>query len=608
VPQGDEELARGQFLSEKQRSEWQELLRLSELHYERHIASTQIFVDMYRNNAAHWVQKDLERHEWQYDQATANLTYASVKNTMPRVLIQHPKVFVKPRAFATGRADRISGADPRVRWSHALSIQQYENWRIKEFNFKGQVERVQLDDHLRGMGAIRHGFAAPEDVAYDQRDKRIEFSHHQHIRPGWPFAVYWSLDEVRFDSLARSEEEMQWVGFLDQWRLEDLKKFPKVTVPKHLQPTVIAGLDIEDDIKRRTAAAGGHMTPLGRIPILEIWDRRTKRVIWWAPAIDQEIGVADWPLEWEGLPITMHASSPINEQIAPVSEQDILHELQQTLNKLLSMVIVYAKRGLPVIGAQKNSLFEGEAEKLIDAEILEIVFTKTEPSSALQRLDLAPVPQTLLMSIQQTREFIREISGQGRISSGTRENVESGTEAAGIIQGLEVRNEDRRRKIEDLFERMVRKDWQTFQQTVTEDIFLDVLNPDKSPAVLEISIEAIMDEYDLNIEVGSTAPDSDGTRKQDALQLAAMLQGPLAPFFNPSYIVQVIVAAFGLDVAEALAPQEAAQQKIAMDKFIELLTGQQSGGNATGGQQALPAALDSLKATPQASAGRNTLG
>ena len=291
-------MPRGVSLSEKARLEWSELLRLADKHYERNVAPTKIFVDMFRNNAAHWTNKDLSSRSWAYDRATANLVYSSVKNTLPRVLLQHPKVLVKPMAQATGRIGRLGQQPPEVRWNAALGVQQFLNWRVREFDFKRQSEKVQLDDHLRGMGAIRHGFAAPEDVAYTTRGgRKVEFSHHEHIRPGWPFAIYWSLDEMRLDPLARSDQELQWVGFRDLWRMDDLKKFPNVKVPSGLEPTVIAGLEPNEMLNTHHDDTHAHEV-LGRVPIMEIWDRRTHRVIWWSPRLNQEIGMADWPIDW----------------------------------------------------------------------------------------------------------------------------------------------------------------------------------------------------------------------------------------------------------------------------------------------------------------------
>lgn len=598
-------MARGLFLSEKQRQEWREFLRLSHKHYQNNIRPTKVFVEMYRNNGAHWhshthVHGGLQSRSWPYDATTANLTYTSVKNTLPRVLLHHPKVQVQPRPMATGRAERLSGQTLAIRWQAALHIQQMLNWRMKEFDFRRQAERVQLDNHLRGIGGIRHGFAAPEDVSYRTRDKTIEFNHHEHIRAGWPFAIYWSPDETRMDALARSPEEMQWIGFRDVWRIEDLKKFPDVQIPDGLVPTIIAGFDAGDDPKDQVDANNRALQVLGRIPILEIWDRRTKRVIWWAEGLDQEIGVKEWPLDWEGLPYTMHADSEVNEEIAPISEQNITHELQQQLNRLLSMVLVYAKRGVSIIGVNKGQMDPEEVEKIQDAEILETVLTNVNPNEALARYDLTPIPQTLLLSIQSVREFIREIQGQGRIASGTRENVESGTEAAGIIEAQETRNLDRRRRIEDFLSRMVRKDFQVMQQTLSETQYLEVLDLMKAPQLVEITLDQIKQEYDIQIEVGSTSPQNEFQKKQEALQLASLLQSPLAPFLNPAFIARNVALAFGLDLAEALNSQEAAKLEMMLEEFRKLLPislGSTGGGNGAAQKpQALAAALDSTKA------------
>ena len=600
-------MARTPSLSEKQRSEWRELLRLSNRHHNKRIFPTKKFVDMYRFNDAHWAHSDADQSEWPYDRSTVNLSFARVKNVLPRTLARHPKVLVKPRSMATGRADRLGGQDAEVRWAGAASVQQLLNWRLVEFDFKQQAERVQLDNMLRGMGGVRHGFAAETDKSYVQRDREIEFVHHKHIRPGWPFAIYWPLENTRFDSLARSVDEMRWIAFSDSWRLDDLKQFPKVNVPASLTNTVLAGIEEDDTAREKIEAAERNIEILGRVPILEIWDRRTKRVIWWAESLDKEIGLQDWPIDFEGLPYTVIQDSPVNEEIAPISEQDITHELQEQLNKMTSMIMTYAKRGVPLIGINENALADGEIEKYERAEILEGIKTNVNPKDAIARFDLTPIPQTLIMAVQTVRDFYREISGQGRIGQGTRENVESGTEAAGIIEALEIRNQDRRSRIEDFLARMVRKDWQVLQQTVTEDLFLDILQPNNRPDILKISVEEMQMEYDLQIEVGSTGPDSDPERKREALQLLALLESPAATFMDPAYIVREAITRFGLPVSEAMATQVQQELKIKQDRFDQLLEGLIGSGGlkqqGAGQSSALGAALDSTKAKPSGPSG-----
>ncbi len=323
--------------------------------------------------------------------------------------------------------------------------------------------------------------------------------------------------------------------------------------------------------------------------------------------LDKEIGVQDWPIDFEGLPYTVIQDSPVNEEIAPISEQDITQELQEQLNKMTSMIMTYAKRGVPLIGINEQGLADGEIEKFENAEILEGLKTTVNPKDVIARFDLTPIPQTLIMAVQVVRDFYREVSGQGRIGQGTRENVESGTEAAGIIEALEIRNQDRRARIEDFLARMVRKDWQIMQQTVTEDLFLDILRPNNRPDLLKISVAEIKMEYDLTIEVGSTAPDSEPERKREALQLLALLESPAATFMNPAYIVREAMVRFGLPVSEAMATQLQQELLIKQKRFDQLLEGLiGSGGLKTqgsGGGSSLAAALDSTKAKPSGPGG-----
>lgn len=601
-------MPRGKNFREPRREMWREHFRLADRHYSRYITPTEVFSKMYATNAAHWLTtghptRDVRdaAESWEYDAITENLVYRNTRSTLARILLRHPKVLVRPRPLATSRAERLRGQPPGVRHLGAAFVQQLENWRVTEFDFKRQVKRAQQDKYLRGICAIRHGYAAPEDVEYESRSGTIEFQHHQHIRPGWPFAVYQPLETMRFDPLARSLDEMQWVAFRELWILDDLKKFPNVLVPDELVPTIVAGMDEGDDTRLKVEAQSNSQVNkiLGRVPVWEVWDRRTKQVFWWAPQLSREIGSQDWPLDWEGLPITMDLDATENDGIKPISEQGIVFELQLELNKLLSLVLVYAKRGVPLIVVSKSGMDEDEVRKIQDAEILEIVLSDRNPNDVLTMHNLQPVPITLIQSIQKLEETIREITGQGRIASGVRENVESGTEAAGIIAGLEARTEERRQELREFFARIVRKDFQVLQQTLQEDQWLDIVDVNKAPQLLKVSLEAIRDEYDFSIEVGSTEPVNERMERVNALQVAALLESPLAPFYNPAFIAQYVIEKFGLDPTLALAPQGAAEVQRTMDLFRELLG--QKGQAAAGGGSATGAALDASKvaALPQ---------
>jgi hypothetical protein len=593
----DIDMARRPFLSDKKRMEWQILMREADRRWATIVEPTELYADMYAHNASHWAAID----SWTYDAITANLVYANVKSLLPKTLMRHPHVRVRPRPLATGRVDRIGGKDPGARWRASLAIQQLVNWRVQEFDFKREVQKAQLDDYLRGWGVIRHGYSAVEDVSYFLRDRAIEFNHHQHVREGWPFAVYWPLEDLRLDPLAKSIEELQWCAFRTLWRLEDLKKFSKVVVPDTLAPSMTVGSSASDDTRSRLDRMEHDAEVLGRVPIWEIWDRRTHRVLYWSAGLEKEIGVEDWPLDFEGLPISILASSSVNGEIFPVAEQSIVFTLQQQLNKLLSLILVYAKRGVPIIGVMTTGMEEEEKAKIMDAEILEIIQTNRDPNQVLKLHNLQPVPQTLLLSIELVKAQLREVTGQGRIGHGARENVESGTEAAGIIQGMEVRSEDRRQILSEFFARVVRKDFQVLQQTMEQDQVLDIIDIGQVPTLLTVSIEDIKDEYEFGITVGSMDPKDENAEKRDALMLAQLLDSSLGQHLNPAYVAQYVVQRFGLDESLALAPQTAALLRKFVDEMKEQqqqLTGGTSAGTRSpgaGNGAGVGAALDASK-------------
>lgn len=593
-------------LSQSDRDEWKELIRLSSEHHAQFIEPTRVFAEMYANPNAHWHEEgNPGEGGWPYDRITINFVYADAKTILPQILMRHPKVTVSPGRFLTRLSDRLGRRDPealRRRQVASLVIEQLTNWRIREFDFRTQMRRAALEDFIRGISIIRHGFIADggqtdqpeggENVERVVRDRTIEFEHHQHLRPGWPYAVHWPLDFVRFDPLAISTDEMQWIGFQKFWQLDDLKSQSRFSLPSDFSATHIADVSRRDVTERLTKTKEEH---LGRVLVTEIWDRRTKRVIHWVEDWGREIGVEDWPIDFEGLPATVHSSSPQINGIRPIAETSEVLELQQEINKLVSLLLQYAKRGLPAIGVQKDAMEEEEKDKIVRAEVGEVLETLGAPQQVIQQLNLQPIPVTLLQSLNVLEQMRRQVVGLSQISRGIRENVESGTEAAGIIAGANIRVQDRATILRETFERVIRKDYQTLQQVISEDQFLDVVIGDTS-LILEVPLEFIQMEYEFRIEVGSTEPTTEESRQRLALGLLqAVTSVPeMARQFNPDALSTFLVESFGLNPLALKASPEASRQQLVVDRLREFATGA-NGPNGRG----VGAALDALKTVDQ---------
>jgi hypothetical protein len=545
------------------------------------------FRSAYSKNYVHWA--DLKANEgWPYDMATSNMIYSTAQTVLPQASLKFPNVMVSPMTRVTNRASRL-GENPQDRAVAAFVVQELVNWRIREFDFRKQVKLAQADDYFRGRGVIRHGYAADDDVERDLGKRRIEFNHHQHIRPGWPYAVHVPIDDVRFDPTTDLEENRQWVSFNHLWRVDDLKAYDKFTVPRGLEADHLVGVD-EDDPEDVKDDARKHKAVIGRVLVQEIWDRRRKEVIYWVPSINKEIGVEDWPLEFEGLPIT-----ELSTTLDGTAEPDLYWELQQQLNKLISMVLVYAKRGVPLIGLQRGALNDEDQEKVIDAEILEILLVNGVPKDVIQMISVQPVPQTILMAIAMVKDEIREITGQSKLSRGTRENVESATEAALIGEGASVRVEDRITAVREFFERVIRKDFQTLQQTVREDQVIDLAPQTESAILLRIEPRQIRFEFDFKIELGSMQPSTDVSAKQDAMAVlqASQSHPEIVAQFTPRALARMLARAFNLDERTFLAPLQAATDQISSERLLEMSVGPTGRTESSG--QGVGAALDATK-------------
>ena len=576
-------------------------MNLAEGFWQKNVLPTKVYADAAVSNQVHWRET-----AWNYDFVTANMVYANQQAILPRVLMRQPKVIVKPATRLTRTFARVGEASPTDRFLAAALVGQIVNWRLREFDFTKQIRRCVRDDHDRGIGFAQHGFIGIGDKARTDGKGSIEFLTHKHLREGWPFVVHRNVDEVRWDQRAREVDERRWAAFKRLWLPKDLKAYFGLRMDPPV--TEVLGSDMYDTLVERQKFEKVNGDSVGYTGVWEIWDRRTNEIIYWLDKQEEDLAVEDWPLEFEGLPDSVLMTNEMNDRILPIPEPSMYWELQQDLNRMLALVLVYAKRGVPLVGVDINSIHDEDVEKITDAEILEIIRTKGDPNAALSLLALSPVPQTLLLAIQMTEGFIRQISGVGKMQQGTRENVDTATEAAEIGQGGDMRAAMRAEAVRKFFAEVVRKDWQVFQQNVQEDQIIDIVAQGLPPELVKVTREQMRLEFDFDIQVGSSEPLNEGAEQRKALAFVAAMQSDpeVRTHANPRFMALQICRAFGFDESEAMAPMEAAIQQGQVDKEIEL----QSGGTSAGAGTNLAGALDAMKSRPdnrdQAKPGRTS--
>ena len=594
-------MARRKRLTVDAKRDWCAEMNLAEMFWKKNVRPTKVYADAAVSNMVHWRETS-----WNYDFVTANMIYANQQAILPRVLMRQPKVIVKPASRLTRAFARVGEASPMDRFLAAALVGQIVNWRLREFDFTKQVRRAVRDDHDRGIGFVQHGFLGIGDKTRMDGKSPVEFLNHKHLREGWPFVVHRNVDEVRWDQRARENDERRWVAFKRLWLPQDLKAYFGLRVDPPV--TEVLGSDMYDSLVERQKFEKVNGDSVGYTGVWEIWDRRTNEIVYWFDKQEEDLAVVDWPLEFEGLPDSVLMTNEMNDRILPIPEPSLYWELQQDLNRMLSLVLVYAKRGVPIVGVDYNNIHEEDIEKITDAEILEIIRTKQNPNQVLSMLSLQPVPQTLLLAINMVENYIRQISGVGKLQQGTRENVDTATEAAEIGQGGDMRAAMRAEAVRKFFAEIVRKDWQVFQQTVQEDQVIDIVAQGMPPELVNVTREQMKLEFDFDIQVGSSEPLNEGAEQRKALAFVAAMQSDpeIRTHGNPRFMALQVCRAFGFDESEALANMEAAIQQGQVDKQIELISGGVSGGAGMN----LAGALDAMKSRPdnrdQATPGRTS--
>jgi len=448
------------------------------------------------------------------------------------------------------------------------------------------MKAAHFNDYFRDLGVISMGFLG-DTTRRDGRTQsgEIEIYHHDNMRKGWPYAVNLDPEYYRWDPMARCLEERQWAAYGRMWRIEDLKKQEGWEVPSNIKATHVAGIDLQTQHGRQARAViEQYHESLGRVQVWQIWDQRTHKVMHWTTALPGGdcLYKEDWPFEIDGLPDVVLSSNSAPDDLIPVPEPQIVEPLQRAVNELVSLVLVYAKRGVPILGIRSGAITEQQRQLLSSAEILEQIETLTDPEAAIKLMQLNPNLAHLLQAISVKKQMLNEIKGVGRTDRGTRENVESAAEANLIAQGSSTRVLDRRGTVEEGYTKVARKFWQIFQQSpsAAEPQIVDIVQRGNLPQLFQLSPEHMKLEMDFEVQAGSTAPNNEDQQRRDAMAWSSATAAEhLQPHTSPRFTAENLARAFGIDAADALASQDAAQQQ----NLVNAMERMQFGGSGSNG-------------------------
>lgn len=522
------------------------------------------------------------------DRMVDNMVFSNVTTIIPAINFSNPNIYVEPKKKPYNRGG--------VMFDTGLGAKKWElllNYDYKECDVKKVVDKVLLDSLLGPWGIVQTGYFVETSKVSDQEPREVLEREGLYVQRLPPEDMI--VDAECKDSTLR---EAKWVGIRWVKRKSDLEKSGLY------KDSALVGLESNVSIESETSVPGLGTFGEGkseweRVEGWDIWDGENKRLITIVEGHDKILRDIPWPLEYDGgYPFDTLYFNENPDGLYPVSDVDIYMSAQDELNAITTYQLEHIRK----VSRRKylsklNSMEQEEKDKLVYGEDGVVCEVKGDLDSSFKVVSDASISQDIGIVRNNIKDTIRQAAGTAQYEQGSSEKYDTATEPSLIAQSVTIRRNQRRAILENFIKKIVRKMAAVRSQTIeTHEVRLDAQQyqqmAQQSPQALEqvpkselqyvdkhvqmvlggdgeekvllpwmnIKKEDIEGEYDFSIEIGSTLPINQETRKRDAVQRFQMLSQN--PAIDQTALIKDLLSAFQVkNMDELLKPQEVMAQE-----------------------------------------------
>lgn len=431
---------------------------------------------------------------------------------------------------------RIAGRDPRVRVRarterarkaaiRATALLQYD---VEEQRMMRQWNRA-LGDHGFGpLGIVRHGYTPMEEYETEaserKRSRRLQM--YRPARPDRPWIKREAIWDVLLDPLAESwdnDGSIRWCAFRKTHTMQELQDLADAVPGFHLRDGIRPNLasPMKDRPEELLDAENEDLNDL--VEYYTVYDAVERK--WFELTLEgdeKELREPDdFPIPWEHLPIDVFA---VNEQMdtpVPLPIMENVIPLQQELDRVRTIISLVARNTRRIIGVQQGGMEGEELEKLVDAEVIEVLMTNDMPSNVIQEIKSGVFPQELLVYAAQIEQDIREEMGQSLMDRAQRINVETAREAGQVQLGSDLHTNRMQQRFDAFIESSLQNYAHGRRATMSREELVPILGLRNARLLedpfLRVRPEDLREDLDFKIEAGSTLAFEEATERQLAL-------------------------------------------------------------------------------------------
>lgn len=519
-----------------------------------------------------------------------NMVFKAITTILPSIFVRNPHVYVTPSKKPYQENGRIFDTIEA-----ASVVELLLNHHISGLQLKREMRRAGLDASLGGPGYIQCGYDLDTEIVEsgetEEEDGSSNIPPNELVKNDSPWFMRRPMKDVLVDANCTDHllNDAEWVAFRVVKRLSDVKADKLLKNTRELESNYSPSDDdnAESAFKSPAANLDGKGSSEKWLEYWIRWDKRRKSVITYVEDDDNVLAEESWPIKYDGFPLEVLYWNEKPDNLFPMSDVELMIHQQDYLNRLESLQLDHVRRiSSAKYVATEGSIDENEMLKLTNGPSGTIGYVKTSPpNAAIMPLADNAISQDQYMLAGQIKNNIRETLGIAAYESGVSQKFDTAAEPELIAQGVNLKRDDRKDMVADMWKRVTKKLLLILQETMekaelplAEGQFNTARreSPSKLSRIvgangevvllpfLNVSKEDIQGEYEFNIDIGSEKPDNEATRRADIANTFGAIPPQMWAHMNvPKSLKHILTVGLGPVVASELQrdPAEVAREQ-----------------------------------------------
>lgn len=515
-------------------------------------------INLYRMKA---FPKDLTKDE----KLAIAIAFASINVIYPAISVNYPKI------TAAGRSADDDDA--------AIIVEAVINYWWRHYGYKKHFRLAAKDFLIVGHGWLKVGYRykekelglAEDEVRERYDQQRAELDAYAAANPDMaadlpgdddilgslpqtkteaiedrPFVERVSPFNVYVDPEATSMDDIKWIAQKVVRSVEDVKNDEryKRSVRMAVQADSSSILFEDPWEKRRTFKKPSKDSE--RVTLWEYYDVQYDEMCVFINGA-KEFLIDPRPMPYEfGHPFVMLRNYDVPDHFYPLGDLEAIEPLQSELNRTRSDMMNHRKRYARKYLYKKGAFdAEGRAalESTRDGQMVPVVDENLPLGDVLQPVPQVPMDANLYQYSDLIESDIDRVSGISEYQRGGLPEVRrTATEASILQDAANARSADKLALIEEVIREVAIRLVQLAQQFLTGEQVARIVGANGQPVWVTYSPEDIEGQFDFEVEAGSTQPQNETFRRQQAVQML----NTLAPFMDSGIINPVEMARYAL--------------------------------------------------------------